>query len=127
MKQLFFFFFVSLSIFTCYPEGTIHIIINVKSANYRKPQKKKKRWRAVSSFTTRVAAAPSRKRNEMECKNGKDAPPFLAHALILSGQALETGLKPRYHNKQRQRAVNNHPSWDRNQKYKPQIELKNFR
>lgn len=69
----------------------------------------------------------SRKRNEMECKNGKDAPPFLAHALILSGQALETGLKPRYHNKQRQRAVNNHPSWDRNQKYKPQIELKNFR
>lgn len=41
MKQLFFFFFVSLSIFTCYPEGTIHIIINVKSANYRKPQKKK--------------------------------------------------------------------------------------
>ena len=42
MKQLFFFFFVSLSIFTCYPEDTIHIIINVKSANYRKPQKKKK-------------------------------------------------------------------------------------
>lgn len=62
----------------------------------------------------------------MECKNGKDAPPFLAHALILSGQALETGLKPRYYNKQRQRAVNNHPSWDRNQKYKPRIELKKF-
>ena len=45
-----------------------------------------------------------------EVQNGKDAPPFWDHGLFLSGQALDITLRPRHHNKQRQRAVNNHPS-----------------
>lgn len=71
MKQLFFFFFVSLSIFTCYPEGTIHIIINVKSANYRKPQKKKKDGGQYHPSRPGWLLRPREKEMKWSAKTGK--------------------------------------------------------
>lgn len=79
--------------------------------DYRKVQKNQMAGQVTAHGLPGCCAHAKKKRNAL--RNGKDAPPFRARTLVVRRPGTQAPWRPCHHNKQKQRVVNNHPSWDR--------------